>query len=122
MTNITKGPDVRHIDDIPVYEPPGHKDTYNRRLFDGPETAPCAMSLGTMGEGGCSDSHAHLKSHQAMFIISGEAVVEMDGEKHHCGPGSVVRIPPGVEHRISAGGRGLKFIILFSPPPTDAEK
>lgn len=111
-------PRFRHIDDIPVYAPPGHWGTHNRRLVEGWETGTYEMILGAMEPDGGSQRHMHQRNHQVMFIMSGEAVIELeDASPQRCPAGSVVQIPPGIEHQISAGGRDpLKFIVVFSPP------
>lgn len=108
----------RHVENLPVYEPPGHWGTHNRRLVAGGQAGTYEMILGTMEPDGGSTRHMHQRNHQAMFIMRGEAIIEIgDAAPQRCPAGSVLQIPPGVEHQISAGGgQPLEFIVVFSPP------
>lgn len=112
------GTHMRHVDEVQGYEPPGHWGTHNRRLVEGREAVAFEMILGEMAPDGGSERHFHIRNHQVMFILSGEAVIEAeDTAPQRCRTGSVVQIPAGIEHSVRAEGtEPLKFIVIFSPP------
>ena len=118
--NTTRKPEGRivHLDDLPRYEPAGHWGTRNARLVEHPAGGGYEMILGTMTPEGGAEPHHHDRNHQAMFILEGEALVELgDAPPRRCGPGSVIEIPPGLPHRFASAGTGtLRFIVVFSPP------
>jgi mannose-6-phosphate isomerase-like protein (cupin superfamily) len=40
-----------------------------------------------------------------------------DGAAQRCGPGTIVRIPPGLEHEVLNVGAGtLRLVVIYSPP------
>jgi quercetin dioxygenase-like cupin family protein len=109
---------IEHLDQLPRYAPARHWGTENARLVERTGTGGYEMILGTMTPDGGSERHLHDTQHQAMFILEGEALVELgDAAPQRCPAGSVIRIPPGIPHRILGGGAGtLRFIVVFSPP------
>lgn len=65
----------------------------------------------------------HVHEHEeAVFVLSGDGTVEIDGEVHPIGPGSSVFLPPGVPHRLASGGGTLRLLGVFSPPGSPASK
>jgi quercetin dioxygenase-like cupin family protein len=117
-THAAEAARIEHLDQLPRYAPARHWGTLNVRLVEAEAGAGYEMILGTMAPDGGSERHHHARQHQAMFILEGEALVELGGAgPQRCGPGSVIRIPPGIPHRILGGGAGtLRFIVVFSPP------
>ena len=109
---------ICNVDELPFYTPPGHWGTQNVRLVEGNDTGAYEMILGNMAAEGGSERHVHDKNYQAMFILEGVAMVELGASPpKQCPAGSVIRIPPGLDHRITAGGKHpLRLIVVFSPP------
>lgn len=109
---------IEHIDDLPAYAPPGHSGTRNVRLVEKDFCGRFEMILGEIAPGGAADTHAHDKEHQVIYILSGQAEVTLGDEPpRDCGPGTVIRIPPGLMHTVLAtGAEPLKLIVLYSPP------
>ncbi len=109
---------IEHTDDLPVYAPPGHSETRNVRLVDKDFCGRFEMILGEIGPGGVADRHSHAAEHQVVYILDGTARVRLgDGPAEDCGPGCVIRIPPGVEHEVTVNGETpLKLIVVYSPP------
>lgn len=61
------------LSEVPVYEPPGHSDTYNRRLagpFNGSNNVE--FIIGEMGRTGDAAPHTHHGFDQLMFILEGQ--------------------------------------------------
>ena len=109
---------IDHLDNLERYEPAGHWGTRNARLVHHPSAGGYEMILGTMTADGGAERHHHDHNHQSMFILEGEALIELgEDPARRCPAGSVIEIPPGLPHRIAAGGGGaLRFIVVFSPP------
>lgn len=109
---------IRHIDEMEKYSPPGHAGTVNVRLFDRKFCENFEMVLGEIEPGGVAHKHHHDKEHQAMFVLSGRAGVALGEEAAvECGPGSVIELPPMLDHFVeSLGPEPLKLMIVYSPP------
>src|SRR5690606_378028 len=105
---------IESLDELPRYSPPGHSGTVNRRLVDGSFCGNFEMVLGEIAPGGAAERHAHETEYQVIYIISGEADVTLgDQAPRRCGPGTVVRIPPKLEHEVIArGAEPLRLIVL----------
>jgi mannose-6-phosphate isomerase-like protein (cupin superfamily) len=67
--------------------------------------------------GGAETRHRHGKARQFFFVISGEAVMELDGRDMTLAPGEGLEVPPGVPHRLlNRGARELLFLVVSAPP------
>ncbi len=44
----------------------------------------------------------HVKKHESMYLISGEAEILLDGETRTFHPGEAIVIPPPMKHRLTA--------------------
>lgn len=90
----------------------------NVRLADGSATDRFEMVLGRIDPGGLAERHRHLEEAQVMYVLAGRARVTLgDGPPHVCGPETIIRIPPGVDHEVeSLGPEPLTLIIVYSPP------
>ena len=104
--------------DLPHYAPPGHGGTVNVRLFDRSFCENFEMVLGVMEPGGVAHKHHHKIEHQAMYVLGGVAEVTLgDEDPVSCGAGSVIKLPPLVDHHVlSKGPDPLQLMIVYSPP------
>jgi quercetin dioxygenase-like cupin family protein len=109
---------IQHQDEIGGYLPPDHQGTVNVRLVDKDFCGAFEMNLGTVQPGGEAEPHSHDTEHQIFYVLEGECDVTLgDDEPVRCGPGTVVRIPPKLLHRVVAvGGQAMKGIVIYSPP------
>lgn len=104
--------------DVPAYSPPLHSGTVNRRLVgrDVNGSRSVEVVLGVVEPGGLAERHTH-EVEQAMYVLDGRALVEVDGEARECGPGTACFFPPGVAHRVESLGPGpLRALVIYSPP------
>lgn len=117
MTNPTR-PAIEHFDDLPKYGPPGHAGTVNARLCDKSFCAGFELIHGEIEPGGLAHKHHHETEHQAIYILAGRARVTLaDDAPVECGPGTIIRLPPKLDHLVeSLGPDSLKMIIVYSPP------
>jgi mannose-6-phosphate isomerase-like protein (cupin superfamily) len=61
--------------------------------------------------------HRHKVQEQIYYILEGEGLMEIEGERTVVHPWTVIFIPPGVEHGIyNTGMVDLKFIVVTTPP------
>jgi quercetin dioxygenase-like cupin family protein len=111
-------PPIARQDELPRYSPPGHAGTVNVRLVEKDFCGAFEMIHGTIEPGGEAERHAHDREHQVIYVLDGEADVELGAEPAvRCGAGAVIRIPPKLAHRVvSVGPAPLKLIVLYSPP------
>lgn len=109
---------ILHETELHRYAPPGHSGTVNVRLT-GREFCPgFEMVLGRLEPGAEAHRHHHDSEYQAMYVLKGSARVTLGkGAPLECGPGTIVRIPPGLDHHvINAGSEPLELMIVYSPP------
>jgi mannose-6-phosphate isomerase-like protein (cupin superfamily) len=118
MGNTTQNTLIQRESEIPAYIPPGHEGTVNIRLIDKDFCGSFEMNLGVVQPGGEASPHSHETEHQVVYIIEGMAdLVLGDDAPVECRPGTVIRIPPKLEHGVYAKGDvPLKVIVLYSPP------
>lgn len=118
MTTEPTPPLIQHQDEITAYIPPGHEGTVNIRLIDKGFCGSFEMNLGVVQPGGEASPHRHETEHQVVYFLEGRADVVLGGAPAvECGPGTVVRIPPKLEHAVySKGETALKVLVLYSPP------
>ena len=109
---------IQHEDELAPYMPPDHQGTVNVRLVEKDFCGSFEMALGTVQPGGEAEPHLHDTEHQVFYILQGLCDVTLgDDAPVECGPGTVVRIPPKLLHRVVAkGDKALKGIVLYSPP------
>jgi mannose-6-phosphate isomerase-like protein (cupin superfamily) len=67
---------------------------------------------------GCSETrHHHDRSEQFFYVLSGEAMMELEGEAHKLTPGEGIHVPPGYMHRLfNDGSDELHFLVVSTPP------
>lgn len=74
------------------------------------------MSVGlyrlTPGEPDVQSPH---REDEIYYVLSGEGMIMMDGEKTPVKPGSVVFVPAGQEHRFTDFPLGLTLLVVFAP-------
>jgi len=73
---------------------------------------------GTLAPGGVAARHKHEVEAQVVYVLAGRARVSLGAAaQEDCGPETVIRIPPGVEHEVvSLGPEALELLIVYSPP------
>lgn len=102
---------------VPVYSPPGHGDTFNRRLL-GPSEGSRFVEfiIGEMGNVGHAEPHAHATFDQVMYILEGHLRVTGDGDEVVLEPGDLIYFPVGNLHKVVCETERSKFVVLYSPP------
>lgn len=115
---MTESTHIERRESMPRYEPPGHTGTVNVRLCDRSFCDGFEMVLGRLEPGAEAHRHSHATEHQAMYVLRGEAYVELGDEPPvTCSPGTIIRIPPGLEHYVrNDGADALELMLVYSPP------
>lgn len=61
--------------------------------------------------------HFHKAAQQFFYVLSGEAVMQVEDRTVQLSPGSGVRVPPGALHQIkNASGLPVRFLVISQPP------
>jgi quercetin dioxygenase-like cupin family protein len=109
---------IEHVSEIAAYSPPAHHGTVNRRLVAREFGAGFEMILGRVAPGGAASRHYHVDEMQIVYILQGEAEIALgDDAPRRCGPGTVIRIPPGLTHEVvTVGEETVQLIVLYAPP------
>ena len=53
---------------------------------------------------------------EVYYVVGGTGQVRIDGEDREVGPGSVIFVGAGVEHRFHSISEDLKLLVVFAPP------
>ncbi len=109
---------IEHGHELIAYTPPGHAGTTNTRLVERNFCGTFEMVKGVVEPGGEAEPHHHETEHQIIYLIKGEADVTLgDAAPVRCQAGSIIRIPPGLQHRVvSMGQEAMEAIVIYSPP------
>lgn len=60
--------------------------------------------------------HVHTKARQVFFILTGQAVMELEGQDHPLGPGDALHVPPGSPHQFkNPFPSAVEFLVVSSP-------
>jgi mannose-6-phosphate isomerase-like protein (cupin superfamily) len=70
-----------------------------------------------MPPGAAEIRHHHERSQQFFYILTGEVLMEINGEKMLIAAGNGVRILPGTRHQIRNPSSGpVRFLVVSQPP------
>ena len=72
------------------------------------------MTIAPGAEAGPAETH---DGDQVVYVVEGEAVVTVDGERLTARPGTLLTIPAGAVHHVaSSGSVPLFFLTIYAPP------
>lgn len=66
--------------------------------------------------------HYHERSRQFFFVLSGEAVLEVEGIRHTIGCQEGVEVPPGARHQMRNDGEAAVEFLVISQPTTRGDR
>jgi len=110
---------IFHQEELEGYAPPAHSGVTNVRLVEKDKVdSRFEMILGSVMPGGGAQPHYHEKAFQVYYILEGEGQVKIgENPVESFRPGSVIIIPPKMEHSIWANeGQPAKGIVIYTPP------
>ena len=105
------------LNEVEVYSPPGHGDTYNKRLI-GPKDGSNFVEVihGEMGNVGHAESHVHVAFDQCMYMLTGRLRVTGDGEEVVLEKDDFIFFPKDSTHKVVCETEKATFIVTYAPP------
>jgi len=102
----------RTMDD--VVEIFGHKGEFFRVLQETPRSQTAIMTVAPGRDAGPEEVH---QGDQIIYVVEGEAVVQLGDREHRAVPGILVMIPAGTRHHVrNPGSAPLFFLTVYAPP------
>ncbi len=79
-----------------------------------------ALSVGlyVLPAGGTDPQRPHAED-EVYYVIAGDATIWIAGEDRTIGPGAVVYVAAGVEHRFHSIAADLTLLVFFAPAEVD---
>ena len=75
-----------------------------------------------MPPGSAERRHYHEHAQQFFYILEGEVLMEVEGEKALVSAGQGIRIMPGVKHQIRNPSSGAVRFLVISQPPSRGDR
>jgi len=109
---------IFQAEEVDWNEPPAHYSAFSKLLVNESHGSKYFdFRVSSYQPKGYCDPHTHETAENIYYVLRGKGVAELNGERHVVGPGTVIFIPPGVEHAmINTGFEDLIFIVVASPP------
>ncbi len=105
-------------DEVRAYSPANHTGTRNKRLV-GPRVNGAKhleIVLGEIERNEGALAHAHPDLEQAVYVLEGEALVEIDDESHTVKTGDLLYFPAKVFHNIKVTSPLVRLLVIYAPP------
>lgn len=119
-SNKTRKAVIRHTAEVLWENPPAHAPGAISKMLVRPETTDTDLldfRISSYQPMAYVEPHTHKVQEQIYHVLEGEGMMELDGERTVVRAGSVIFIPPGVEHAIyNSGMVDLIFFVITTPP------
>jgi quercetin dioxygenase-like cupin family protein len=105
-------------DDVAPYSPANHSGTVNRRLV-GPANGAKHLEvvLGIIQKDQGAIEHLHPGMEQVCYMLEGEALAEIDGQRQRLKAGECCFFPADTPHTFTAiSSTPAKLLVIYSPP------
>ena len=66
--------------------------------------------------------HRHARARQFFFILSGDATLEIDGQRHSLRAGQGIEVPPGIPHQFLNDSRTDVEMLVISAPRSHGDR
>ncbi len=89
-----------------------------RSILDRTNSTATNQSLAeaTVSPDGETEEHYHPRSEEIYYILRGQGLMFLEGERREVGPGDGILIPPGTRHSIqNIGQEPLVFLCCCAP-------
>ncbi|HEX6209916.1 MAG TPA: cupin domain-containing protein [Methylomirabilota bacterium] len=91
-----------------------HRGAFFRVLQQTSRSQCAVMTIAPGADGGPAEAHG---GDQIVYVIEGEATLQIDGHEHRALAGTLVTIPAGVVHHVrNPGAMPLFFVTVYAPP------
>ncbi len=95
----------------PHYGWAGNSDGWH--LVDGPDLSVIQERV---PPGDREVRHFHASARQFFYVLTGDAVLEVAGQRHRLRPGQGIEIPPGTPHQfINESSTPVTFLVISAP-------
>ncbi|MBI1826120.1 MAG: EamA family transporter [Planctomycetes bacterium] len=94
-------------------------DPLNRPYYEFLRRDTMSVGVYQIPAGGVDRQRPHVED-EVYFVLEGRAQFQLEGAVHEVGPGSVLYVPAGAEHRFQNVSESLRILVFFSPPETEA--
>jgi len=98
---------------------PGHFGGALSKLLVGPQNSGSSridFRISRYATGAYVEEHVHKVQEQVYYVLEGEGLLTLDGDKHLMRPHDYVYVPPGVRHGFAnTGTAGLVFLVVTTP-------
>ena len=74
-----------------------------------------------MPRGKATPLHTHLESDESFYVIEGEILTFIDGERGQAGPGGVIIVPRGIPHAFAVTSDSARLLVAHSPASSITE-
>ena len=85
------------------------------RYLDFFQSADLSLGIYRLAAGEMDPQQPHTED-EIYYIVSGRGRVSVSGEERAVGPGSVVFVATGAEHRFHDIEEDLEMLVVFAPP------
>jgi len=68
------------------------------------------------------EEHVHVVQEQIYYVVEGEGLLTLDGERHLLGVNDYVYVPPGVRHSFTNNGLDALVFFVVTTPAEDREQ
>lgn len=105
--------------DVAGYSPANHHGTLNRRLISRETVGAQHLEVlvGTIEQNQGALPHAHPGIEQVCYLLSGSAIVEVEGERGELFPGDCCYFPPDKMHVFTVTSKEpARVLVIYSPP------
>ena len=110
---------VEKMANLPWKEYPGHFGGALSKELAGPGNTGSSLldfRISRYAPAAYVAEHVHKVQEQVYYVLEGEGLLTLDGEKHLMRPQDYVYVPPGVHHSIcNTGVAGLVFLVITTP-------
>ena len=111
---------IREAVEVMWEDLPGHFDGALSKMLVTPSNAPTKyfdFRLSTYQPKGFVAKHKHDQEEQIYYMIEGEGLIELEGNRKVVRAGATIFIPSRVEHALyNTGTTNLTFLVITSPP------
>ncbi len=76
-----------------------------------------SMGIYHLPVGGADPQHPHAAD-EVYVVLSGRAALQVEGEQVPVGPGDVISVDVGADHRFADITEDLSVLVVFAPPAT----
>jgi mannose-6-phosphate isomerase-like protein (cupin superfamily) len=91
-----------------------HRGEFFRVLQQTERSQTAVMTIAAGQDAGPAEIH---DADQILYVIEGEADIEVGNDERRAGPGGLVMIPAGARHHVRNPGRTpLFFLTVYAPP------